>query len=78
MVRTPKHCALCLKFGGAHLTHNTHECKKWDKVENLKREFKSQSSKVFREALSGARLNYAQLYNQNQKLKASRHKVKKP
>ena len=48
-VRTPKHCALCLKFGGAQSTHNTHECKKWDKVGNLKKEFKSQS-KVIREA----------------------------
>ena len=75
-VRTPKHCALCQKFGGAHTTHNSQECRKWDKVGNLKKDFKNQS-KVIREAPPGARLNYAQLYNENVKLKASRNRAKK-
>ena len=76
-VRAPnKLCAMCQKFGGAHTTHNSHECKKWDKVGNLKKDFKSQS-KVIREAPPGARINYAQLYNQNLKRKASRHRAKK-
>ena len=75
-VSTPKHCALCQKFGGAHTTHNSHECRKWDKVGNLKKDFKNQS-KVIREAPPGARLDYAQLYNENLKLKASRKRAKK-
>ena len=26
-----KHCALCQKYGGAHTTHNTNKCSKYEK-----------------------------------------------
>ena len=29
--RTEKHCALCQKYGGAHTTHNTEKCSKYEK-----------------------------------------------
>ena len=75
-VHTPKHCTLCLKFGGAQSTHNSHECRKWDKVGNLKKELKAQS-KVICEAPNGAGLNYAQLFDENLKLKASCNRANK-
>jgi hypothetical protein len=30
-VRFEKHCDLCKKHGGAHMTHNTNECRKYEK-----------------------------------------------
>ncbi len=30
-VRTEKHCDLCKKHGGAYTTHNTHECRHFEK-----------------------------------------------
>ena len=32
-----KHCALCKKHGGAHATHNTSDCRKYDKDGKLKK-----------------------------------------
>ena len=39
--RVQKHCTLCQEFGGAAQTHNTLECKKYDKAGNLLPTFKS-------------------------------------
>ena len=36
-VRVEKSCALCQKHGGAHTTHNTGECRKYEKDGTLKR-----------------------------------------
>jgi hypothetical protein len=30
-VRTEKHCDLCKKHGGAYTTHNTHNCRRFEK-----------------------------------------------
>ena len=35
-----KHCDLCKKHGGAHMTHNTADCKKFGKYGSLKKGFK--------------------------------------
>ena len=38
--RTGKHCDLCKKHGGAHMTHNTANCKKFGMDGSLKKGFK--------------------------------------
>lgn len=38
-VRVEKSCALCQKHGGAHTTHNTGECRKYEKDGTLKKSF---------------------------------------
>jgi hypothetical protein len=35
--RVKKSCALCQKYGGAHMTHNTGECRKYNKDGTYKR-----------------------------------------
>ena len=37
--RGEKSCALCLKHGGAHTTHNTSECRKYEKDGTLQKSF---------------------------------------
>eukprot|EP00804_Cyclotella_cryptica_P015098 CCRYP_000665-RA/>CCRYP_000665-RA protein AED:0.26 eAED:0.72 QI:0/0/0/1/1/1/3/0/330 len=37
--KTAKHCALCKKHGGAHATHNTSDCCKYEKDGKLKKGF---------------------------------------
>jgi hypothetical protein len=37
--RVEKSCALCQKHGGAHTTHNTGECRKYEKDGTLKKSF---------------------------------------
>ncbi len=37
--RVEKSCALCQKHGGAHMTHNTGECRKYKKDGTLKKGF---------------------------------------
>ena len=39
--RTTKHCELCKKHGGAHTTHNTGDCKKYEKDGTEKKGFKN-------------------------------------
>jgi hypothetical protein len=34
-----KSCALCKKYGGTHISHNTSDCKKYDHQGNLKKGF---------------------------------------
>ncbi len=38
-VRFAKNCNLCKKHGGAHTTHSTGECRKYEKDETLKASF---------------------------------------
>ena len=54
-VRFEKHCNLCKKHGGAHTTHTTHECRKYDKDRTKK--------SSFRPAKKGGKKNYP--VNQN-------------
>jgi hypothetical protein len=64
MVRVPKkvcfekfekHCKLCKKHGGAHTTHNTHDCRRFEKDGTEK--------SSFRAAKKGGKKNYP--VNQN-------------
>ena len=43
-VRVKKSCALCQKHGGAHTTHNTSECRKYEKDETLKKSFNGKAA----------------------------------
>ena len=38
--RTEKHCSVCKKHGGAHTTHNTPDCRKYDSNSTPKKSFK--------------------------------------
>ncbi len=67
-----KSCALCKKHGGAHKTHNTGDCKKYDHQGNLKKGFVGK-----KDTPPGANKSYAQLFAKTEKLKASRKKLKK-
>ena len=44
--RTGKHCKLCKKHGGAHMSHNTADCKKYSKDGSLKKGFKKPNSQA--------------------------------
>ena len=64
---------MCKKYGGAHKTHNTGECKKYDHRGNLKKGFAGK-----RDTLPGTNKSYAQLLAETEKLKAkSKNKFKK-
>jgi hypothetical protein len=54
-IRFEKHCNLCKKHGGAHTTHTTHECCKYEKDRTEK--------SSFRAAKKGGKKNYP--VNQN-------------
>jgi hypothetical protein len=43
-VRVEKGCALCQKHGGAHTTHNTGECRKYEKDGTLKKSFSGKAA----------------------------------
>ena len=43
-VRVEKSCALCQKHGGAHTTHNTGECRKYEKDGTLKKSFSGKAA----------------------------------
>jgi hypothetical protein len=52
--RTEKLCDLCKKYGGAHTTHNTVDCKKFDAGGSLKSGFLPRKK-------SGRNKNFAQI-----------------
>jgi hypothetical protein len=54
-VQFEKHCNLCKKHGGAHTTHTTHDCRKYEKDGTEK--------SSFRAAKKGGKKNYP--VNQN-------------
>ena len=43
-MRHEKSCALCQKYGGAHTTHNTGECRKYDKDGTLQKSFSAKAA----------------------------------
>jgi hypothetical protein len=61
---------------GAHNTHNTYECKKWDQHGCLKKTFKSKA-RSNSETPQGENKSYAQLYAENKQLKANHKNSKK-
>ena len=67
-----KSCVLCKKYGGAHKTHNTGDCKKYNHQGNLKKGFAGRG-----DTLPGTHKSYAQLFAEMEKLKVSCRKLKK-
>ena len=78
--RTEKHCSLCKKHGGAHTTHNTPDCRKYESNGTLKKNFKGTkptgpSRGTKRPARGGS--SYAQLSAKIDKLEKSNKKMKR-
>ena len=72
---TEKHCILCKDKGGKHDTHNTNECKKWEKDGSLKALWVKKGKSTDKKKLEG-RL-FAQLMERFSKLEKSIKKGKK-
>ncbi len=74
-----KHCVLCKKHGGMHNTHNTTECRKYDKDGTPKKSFAGKSAQ--RGSRNGStqrkQSNYAQLSVKIAKLEKSNRKLKR-
>jgi hypothetical protein len=72
-----KHCTLCKKHGGAHATHNTLDCCKYDKDGKLKKSFgnvqrgSTASIKKTASAFMQLSVKIAKLKRANEKLKKS-------
>jgi hypothetical protein len=74
--KTAKHCALCKKHGGAHATHNTSDCRKYDKDGKLEKGFgKGQHGKTVLDKKTSSA--FAQLSEKVEKLKKASKKLKK-
>jgi hypothetical protein len=65
-VRFEKHCDLCKKHGGAHTTHNTSECRRFDKNRKEKSSFRA--AKKGRYTRNPVNQNFAQLTDNTEKL----------
>jgi len=59
--RTEKHCDLCKKHGGAHMTHNTRDCRRFEKDGTEKADFRA--AKKGRTKPSPTKQSFAQLSN---------------
>jgi hypothetical protein len=74
-----KHCALCKKHGGAHNTHNTGDCHKYEKDGTLQKSFTGKSAQrnpCNRNALHEHNTSYVQLSAKIAKLEKSNKKLK--
>jgi hypothetical protein len=65
-VQFAKHCELCKKHGGAHTTHNTGECRRYEKDRSAKTSFRA--AKKGRKRSYPANQNFAQLTKKIEKL----------
>jgi hypothetical protein len=74
-VRLAKNCDLCKKHGGAHTTHSTGECRKYEKDGTLKGSFRAAKKGGKKSYLSNQ--NFAQLTEKIEKLEKSLKKSKK-
>jgi hypothetical protein len=72
---TEKHCSLCKKHGGAHTTHNTKECRRYNSDRTSKKAAASKP-KSDKPAHDKTGMNYAQIIHQECK-KAVRSALKK-
>jgi hypothetical protein len=81
--RDAKHCALCKKHGGAHATHNTSDCRKYEKDGKLKKSFgkgqrgSTASNKKTASKFGQLLVKIAKLKKANEKLKKSLRKCKR-
>ena len=74
--KVAKHCALCKKHGGAHATHNTSDCCKYDKDGKLKKGFsKGQHGSTALDKKTASA--FAQLSAKVEKLEKANKKLKK-
>jgi hypothetical protein len=74
-----KHCSLCKKHGGAHTTHNTPDCQKYDSNGTPKKNFngkKSTGTSHGPEKPAQGGSSYAQLSAKIDKLEKSNRKMK--
>jgi hypothetical protein len=71
-VRFEKHCNLCKKHGGAHTTHNTHDCHRFEKDGKEKSSFRA--TKKGRYKSNPVNQNFAQLNNKIKKLEKALEK----
>jgi hypothetical protein len=79
--RDAKHCVLCKQHGGAHNTHNTGECHKYEKDGTPKKAFAGKSvqhNPHNRNVPCEHNTSYAQLSVKIVKLKKSNKKLKRP
>ncbi len=75
-VRFEKHCNLCKKHGGAHTTHNTRDCRRFDKDGKEKSSFCATKKSVYKS--NPVNQNFSQLTDKIKKLeKASKKSGKK-
>ncbi len=65
-VRFEKHCDLCKKHGGAHTTHNTCDCCRFEKDGNEKSSFRAAKKGGYKS--NPVNQNFAQLTNKIKKL----------
>jgi hypothetical protein len=65
-VRFEKHCGLCKKHGGAHATHNTGECHRFEKDEKEKSSFRAAKKGGYKS--NPVNQNFAQLTKKTKKL----------
>jgi hypothetical protein len=61
-----KHCKLCKKHGGAHTTHNTRDCRRFEKDRKEKYSFRAAKKGGYKSNLINQ--NFAQLTNKIEKL----------
>ena len=74
--RNDKHCELCKKHGGAHTTHNTAECRRYNKDGTPTRGAFGQASRKPRED-NRSKKSYAQVLVRMEKLEKSLKKANK-
>jgi hypothetical protein len=74
-VRFAKNCDLCKKHGGAHTTHNTGECRKYEKDGTEKAS--SHAAKKGKKKSYPANHNFAQLTEKIEKLEKALKKSRK-
>jgi hypothetical protein len=75
-VRFEKHCDLCKKHGGAHTTHNTSDCCRFEKDGKEKPSFRATKKGGYN--WNAVNQNFAQLTNKIEKLeKVLKKSVKK-
>ena len=77
-----KHCVLCKKHGGMQNTHNTRECRKYEKDGTPKRAFAGKSTQqqrnpCNRNAPRESNNSYVQLFVKIAKLEKSNKKLKR-
>ena len=73
--RSSKHCELCEKHGGAKNTHNTVDCKRYEKDGTQKKAFQSKKGTPNKTA---DRKSYKTLQRELKETKSALKKIKKP